>query len=303
MRGFARAIVVAAFAALLAGCGTSGQADTAPEIGMTDMLVATSPDMGMAPGASPMQGNVGSAAVASPGSGVMAEDRSIARTGHVTLKAEDVPATSRRVAEIAKSAGGFVQDSSVQESAPGDQEAYLTVRVPSSRAESTLDAIGALGEVQSQGMSAMDLTGQVIDVDAQISAMQASVDRMRELMVQSGNLDDLIRVEQEMTNRQATLDALRGQRAALSSQADMAVISVSVLPQTTPEPPAEQPDGISESLAAGWQDAMLVARRVLAAAAYATPFAAALAVPMVAVAVVVLGVIFVARRKRRRFTS
>lgn len=112
-------------------------------------------------------------------------------------------------------------------------EKYVDVAftVPASRYAATVTGLRGLGEMVSLNQSATDVTVQVIDTDAHVKAARASVDRIEALLGQAQTLDETLRLEQELTSRQANLDSLLSQQAMLSSQVARSTISVRMVPQ------------------------------------------------------------------------
>ena len=81
----------------------------------------------------------------------------------------------------------------------------------------------------SEDQSADDVTGQVIDVAARISAQRASVARIRALLAKATTLGQVVQVEGELTTRQAALESLEGQAAALADQTSLATATVTIV--------------------------------------------------------------------------
>jgi hypothetical protein len=74
-------------------------------------------------------------------------------------------------------------------------------------------------------VNASDVTSRVVDVQARVAAAHTSVDRLRGLLAQSGNVGDLLTVERELAAREADMESLEGQFAALRARVDEATIT------------------------------------------------------------------------------
>lgn len=92
--------------------------------------------------------------------------------------------------------------------------------------------MGDLGEVLSLNVVAEDVTAQGADLDARIGALEVSITRLRQLLATAETTKDLIDIEAELTARQAELDSLVAQRAALSDQVAQSTLVVSVSPRS-----------------------------------------------------------------------
>lgn len=289
----ARIVLVTALAAatvVLAGCGGSS-ADTSAEF-------AAPPGAGVVGGAEMgSDGMVAPQAPAADGStgttSTTAMQRQVVRSGSLSMRADDVPGTVTAIRGVAAAAGGFV---SAENSSAGDYSfSSITVQVPAAKLDGVVDAISKLGTVESVDVSAQDVTSQTVDLDARIKALQASVDRMTDLLAQASDVPDLMTIEAQLSQRQAELDALKAQRTWLGEQVTMSTLSVTVQPVETVEP--VQTPGFGGGLENGWAALVSALGVAVTAVGFLLPFAVVLAI--VAVPVTIWAV-WIVRRHRRR---
>jgi glycine cleavage system regulatory protein len=180
-----------------------------------------------------------------------AVDREIITTGHATVVAPDPAAAAQELARLVEQAGGRVEQRSEiapTEESPG--QASLTVRLPADRMTSTVDALSGIGEVRDVNLDSVDVTSQGRDLDARIAALTTSTERLRELMSTAGSTEDLLAVEQELSDRQADLDALTAQRQQLSDQVAMSTLDVDITSE--PVTVAQSRGGFLGGLSSGW---------------------------------------------------
>ncbi|MGH8826376.1 MAG: DUF4349 domain-containing protein, partial [Jiangellaceae bacterium] len=76
-----------------------------------------------------------------------------------------------------------------------------------------MTALSAVGTIQSADRQSEDVATQVKDVDARVRAQERSLARLETLMGEAARLGDAIRLESEITRRQADLDSLKAQQA------------------------------------------------------------------------------------------
>lgn len=192
------ALMVGIATGLVTACtstGSSGQSSAvAPERAQDTGGAGESPTTGQ--GERP--GAVGERDVRQPG-----VDRTLVRTATLELTATDVRDTVARARDVAAADGGYAGQESVREDA-----ATLALHIPSDRFDHALDALSGLGEVVSREQSAEDVTEQVVDLDSRIATQRASVDRVRALLARAGTVDEIVRIEQEVTTREAELESL-----------------------------------------------------------------------------------------------
>jgi len=216
-------------------------------------------------------------------------------TADLRLDAKDPEAATSRATEIARDAGGYLFSQNATLSDDASVEAVY--KVPPEQFDTTLDAFAKLGDVASRTVDTEDVTGTVVDLEARLVSARTSVERLRELMNSSGGVDDLLAVEQSLSEREAEMESLAAQLGALRARVDLATITVHVS-ETKPAGRAEVSDGIPgffsgfDTGAAAFGNTLLV---IVTAFGFALPF--------VVVFVVVLAPLWYFTRRRRVATQ
>jgi hypothetical protein len=232
--------------------------------------------------------------------------REVIATASVTLETTDAAAASDRISDLATDAGGYVESLSLQrsgtlETGAGDVaiepyagDAWITVRVPAAELTEVTTALGEIGEVRSSEVQRADVTAEVVDLRARAEALEASVDRLRELMTDADSTADLLTAEDALSARQAELDSLRGQLAVLDDQVALSSLTVSL---TEPAPITEaDPTGFGDGLGAGWNTLVATLNGIVIGLGFLLPWLVVIAVVVTVVALVVRTV----RRRRER---
>lgn len=221
-------------------------------------------------------------------------DREIIRNANMAVRVDDVAGSVDEVGAIAERAGGRVANESVNTTGEA-LYADLTVRVPADRLDGVIDEISALGTVMSLNVFAEDVTAQGADLDARIAALQASIDRLTQLLAQAQTTKDLIEIEGELTARQADLDSLVAQREALSDLVALSTLSVYLEPSS--EAAEWTPPGFLSGLESGWNALRTTLAALVTAAGFVLPFALVAAVLIVPLVVLI---VWLNRRRPRR---
>lgn len=275
----------------LAGCSATGMSQSdggGPDVGAADQpaqveegIVEFNPDTGEITGQDGVTRQ-------------LSEVRQVIVTGSVAMTVDEPREAADEIAGIVEGAGGHI-DSRV-ESAPRDDDrgrAELTVRIPAERLTETLDEIEALGKVDDTDTRRQDVTAVAKDLDARITALEASVDRLLALMVQATTTSDLITIESALSERQSELESLQAQRRSLADQVDYSTITISLVSEA--DAPVDEPDTFLSGLSAGWEALVGFVSFLLVAAGVILPW---LIVP----AIVLLVVWLLVRRRRARQT-
>lgn len=194
-------------------------------------------------------------------------------TGELHLTVPDPVGTVTRVLAVVDQAGGRVDAHEETGRGPGTAgSATLTVRVPAAQLEKTVQTLRDLGDVTSVTLQATDVTGNAEQLDARIDAARLSVARMQDLMSKATTTADLISTEQALSERQAALEQLQGQRAVLADQVALSTLRVVLTSPGEAPAPRVQLHSFADGWSAGLKALRAVARGALVALGVVGPW-------------------------------
>ncbi len=218
----------------------------------------------------------------------------VIHTAELVVATKQVDDARADAIAIAEENGGFVDS---EQSRLGSRPSVtLVLKVDPERFRAALEGLQELGTVLERSESSENVTQQVVDLDARIEAARSSTDRLRELLEGQGTLDDIVKLEAALAQREADLESLRALRQALSAEIDYATITVQL--RTPPKAPSDgEPSdkipGFLRGLKTGWAAFVNVVLGIVTVAGFMLPFA-------VAIAVLVLATTPLRRRLMRR---
>jgi Domain of unknown function (DUF4349) len=178
-------------------------------------------------------------------------NRQVITTGYVTITVDKPVDASAEAIRIVEGSGGRVDGRA--ETAPvngNDGSATLTLRIPSDTLTATLDKLRALGAVQEVSLNSADVTMETQDLDARITALTASVDRLLALLSTATDTENLITLETAISDRQAQLESLESQRRYYADQVSLSTVTLNLVSDFTG--PTAKPDNFFDGLVAGW---------------------------------------------------
>lgn len=284
-RGGARAaggLAVVLAALLAAGCG-SGGGESASDAGGAVQEDAVAPEAALEEEA----GRAGDGDGAGGGDAldVDAEQRLVVHTAMMTVEAGDVEEAAEEAKALVADAGGHVAGESVSPSGTGPASATLVVKVPQEEYDAALEELAGLGERTSLEREAEDVTEEVADVDSRVESAEASLDRLRDLLAEAEDVQDVLKVEKEISDRQAELEALQARQKALSESTSFGTVELSLRePSNRPTTDGDDSIGFTGGLAYGWQALVVVAGGIAVAAGWLLPFLVVAAVLLAPVA-------------------
>ncbi len=225
---------------LLAGCYSApadgGQivATVIVEIGGTPVIQSgvEGDDSGFAPGDSNSK------------TGAESIQRLIVREADIAITVEDTRAARDVIQAMVKdlSRQGAYVVSSVEGggSETRDPTIYMTIRVPVDQYDEAMFSIANLAIfVTARTETSQDVTEEFADTQARLESMEAARDRLLEIMAGAETTEDLLDIEQQLTQREAEIEGLKGRLQYLSQTAQFSKITITIspfFPTSTPYP-------------------------------------------------------------------
>lgn len=184
----------------------------------------------------------------------------LARRAQLSLKVKSIAQGAAAVRSASAAAGGLILAENIGGSSgptPVEGERVtantygeITVSVPADRLDTFLDDVSRLGTVISRQSSSEDVKQQYVDTDARLKTMRASVDRVRALMARATDIGQVVALESELARREADLEALESQMAALKDSIARSPVQVSLT--TDPSVVKTDDTGFLAGLKRGW---------------------------------------------------
>ena len=225
-----RAFLLLAAAALIVACGGSGAAlapvgnDVGRPAGEGDGFVGGElPAASMAPAAPDEGGGSGGDGVGAP-----VDDAKIIRTGTIDLEVKDMPTALATARDGILAMGGYIGASQTWND--GDQPyASVTYRIPVARWEDALVLLRALNgqtsKVVAEQTQAVEVTGQVVDLEARIKNLQASESALQAIAAKAVRISDVLEVQNQLTQVRGEIESLQAQLKDLSERAAYATLT------------------------------------------------------------------------------
>ncbi len=224
MRTIRSFLFLIAIAVLIAACGgsTASSAPAAQAAGETGGKGLSGAADG-APPANPEPGSGGGGQIAA------VDDAKIIRTGTMSIEVKDVGAALRTARDAIVGLGGYVGASTT--SNDGEQpSAQITYRIPAAKWESALDLLRGLNglttKVVTEHTEAVEVTSQVIDLQARIANLRASETAFQGIAAKATKISDVLEVQGQLTQTRGEIETLTAQLKDLNDRAGYASLTV-----------------------------------------------------------------------------
>jgi|HubBroStandDraft_6_1064221.scaffolds.fasta_scaffold01721_5 hypothetical protein len=156
----------------------------------------------------------------------------IVRTAQLTIVVKDFDTSQKRLGEILKRHGGYVGEMTTSAPEGADRKLSATLRVPSSQLDFAIADVKELGHVESESQSGEEVTSQYVDLQARLTNARNTEQRLTELLRrQTGKLDEVVTVEEKISEVREQIERMEAERKNLSERVDFGTLSVSLSEQ------------------------------------------------------------------------
>jgi hypothetical protein len=189
--------------------------------------------------------------------GVVGQSAKVETTGSVDLAiGGSLNAAVSKLTQLTLGEGGFVAKSQLQLGSAADVSASygsLVLQVPQPSFSDLLNHVELVGKETSESSTSTDVTGQYVDLQARISALEASRQQYLTILSKATSIGDILSVQSQLDTIQSQIEQLQGQLDLLNSQTSYATLTVSLSHQGHPVPPAPVP---SSGISKAWHDSI-----------------------------------------------
>jgi len=213
----------------------------------------------------PASGEVGSAApVQSVGiEWAGGSGRLVVQEAELLVESADIGRAADAFQSLTRSFGGYVGVADVATGTESSEpnQAKLTLLVPADRFEEFLavlkgstDVLSVRSEIRRQN----DVTDAVIDYAARRRSLERTEARLQQLLERATTIDEVLRVEHELTRVRTEIERIAAQQADLERRIAYAEVRVLVVPPTVTEVRS-----LGESAREAWRTSLFLLRMLL----------------------------------------
>jgi flagellar biosynthesis chaperone FliJ len=183
----------------------------------------------------------------------------IEETGSLSLSVARgrLSATMTKLTFLATYYGGFVANSQTQSGTAAGQTSSgtVTLQIPVASFSAAVKQAQSFGETESLSTKATDVTGTYVDLQARISALEASRQQYLTIMAKATTIGDVLSVQAQLDTLQTEIEQLQGQLQLLSSQTTYSTLTVQVSQAGAPHHRVHHP-GKPSGLSRAWHDSV-----------------------------------------------
>ncbi len=139
-----------------------------------------------------------------------ASARKLIKDASLDIHTEAYDEFNTKLREKIKECGGYIENSSESGSSynySSYRSGSITARIPSDKLDSFLGDVSSLAVITSQSVSVRDITGDYIDTESRIKALETERDALLGILSKADNVADLITVQERLTKVNADIQS------------------------------------------------------------------------------------------------
>jgi hypothetical protein len=155
-------------------------------------------------------------------------DHMLIFTGSINMEVDrgDMAMSIDKVVDEAVAVGGYVAK---------QDDRSVTVRVPSGSFRAAMRAMEKIGDVTHRGVQAQDVSEEFHDIGVRLKSLRATRARLAKFLDRAKNIQEVLRVEQELSRLNTEIDRLEGRMRFLSQRASFSTITVALSAKPIPQ--------------------------------------------------------------------
>ncbi len=170
-------------------------------------------------------------------------NRMIVKNADIRLMVKDTDVAIDRATQIIADAGGYIVSSRVwYQDYYGNNLKYasVTIGIPVDEFEKALLRLRKLAvKVVDETAAGDDVTEQYVDLQSQLTNLEATRDRIKEFLQDAKTVDESMRINQELANIEAQIEQIKGRMNYLNDRSAYSTITINFEPEfpvLTPTP-------------------------------------------------------------------
>jgi hypothetical protein len=157
--------------------------------------------------------------------------RQIQRSGTLNMKSRSLESSSEKSIALVAHHQAIITSSSLT-----DDRYKATIRVPSNSLPSLMQSLESVGKVTSSHVSMDDITAAYLDLEAALKNKRALRDRLRALLSRATKVEDILKIEKELSRVQTDLDQMDARMKSMRSKVAKSTLNLSIIRQRIPGP-------------------------------------------------------------------
>lgn len=232
------------------------------------------------------------------------ENRKLIQTFHMDVETEDLDVVLQQIDSRTAELSGYVENSYIRNGSAYSGRRYrsatITLRIPAKTVDAFVDRVGEISNIVSSQKTVEDVTLRYVETEGRMKALQVEEQRLLELLAKAETMEDLLKIEDRLTNVRTELEQVTSALRVYDNQVDYATVHLNVTEvkeYTEVTEPETVWDRIAEGFADSWENIGVFLQELFVFFVVASPY---LLLMGGSALVVVLIIRLSIRRKRKK---
>lgn len=167
--------------------------------------------------------------------------RKLIRTVNMSVETREFETVMGTLEQRITELGGYIEsmetyNGSVYSSYRSNRSASMTARIPAEKLSGFLGEVSEISNVTRRSENVQDVTLEYVDMASHKKTLQAEHDRLLELMEQAESIEDIITIEQRLSNVRYQIESMESQLRTYDNKVDYSTVylDVSEVQELTP---------------------------------------------------------------------
>ncbi len=159
-------------------------------------------------------------------------NRKLIKTVYMDVETENFDELLPGIEHKVEALGGYIENMHLYNGSShygkGNRSANLTVRIPKERLEEFVSQVEETSNVVSKNENTEDVTLQYVDLESHKKALETEQERLLELLEQATTMEDIIAIEERMSQVRYELESMESQLRTYDNLVDYSTVDISV---------------------------------------------------------------------------
>jgi chromosome segregation ATPase len=157
--------------------------------------------------------------------------RQIQRSGSMSIKSHSLKTASKKSIALSTKHHALITSSNFSA-----DNFSATIRVPSSNLAPLMTSLKSVGQVTHSRVKMSDVTEAYLDLNAALKNKRALRDRLSALLSRATKIEDILKIEQELSRVQTDLDQMEARMKSMHSKVAQSTLNLSIKRNRIPGP-------------------------------------------------------------------
>ncbi len=220
----------------------------------------------------------------------------IIRTVRVELSTRSFDGDYAMIRQALLTSGGRIQEANLYIGYGNLRTAYMTLRVPVAKLDTLTASVKDVGRLVSFSETAEDVSEQYADTSMRLKTQQTKMERLQALLAKAESVEDLIAIENGISDTQYEIDRLTGLLLGMDSKVDYSTLNITLNELSAAETSQDKEETLLEriknGIAAAWENFTYILSDLAVFLTVVLPYLAALTI-------LILVIRFIIKRRKK----